>query len=165
MRRRLYCALAFALLFSACLAAQNVFVLPPASSSNVAVFSADPFAQTAVLNVTSSGILVLAAPNNKFYIISNVGNGNPTVAAVTQNADGTFSAVKNVSSFIGALAAAISPNGRWLTNTRTTRTVSGPSGRARGACSSASPRTGTGALARRTSSQQPAKTSGRKRLI
>src|SRR5260370_42605212 len=114
MRRRLNCALAFALLFSACLAAQNVFVLPPPSSSTVTVFNADPFAQTSVLNVTPSGILVLAAPNNKFYIISNIGNGSPTVAAISQNADGTFSGVKNVGSFAGALAAAISPDGRWL---------------------------------------------------
>src|ERR1051326_1379775 len=114
MTRRLYCVLAFTLLFSACLAAQNVFVLPPSSSSAVTVFSADPFSQTAVLNVTSSGIQVLAAPNNKFYIISNVGNGSPTVAAVTQNPDGSFSSVKNVGSFIGALAAQMSPDGRRL---------------------------------------------------
>src|SRR5690349_66758 len=115
MRRRLYCALAFVLLFSACLTAQNVFVLPPSSSSNVTVFSAiDPFVQTAVLNITPSGILVLAGPNNKFYIISNVGNGSPTVAAVSQNPDGTFGAIKNVGSFVGALAAAISPDGKRL---------------------------------------------------
>src|ERR1700676_2490277 len=112
--RRLYCVLAFAAMFAACLAGQNVFVLPPSSSSTVTVFGADPFSQTAAFNATSSGILVLAAPNKKYYIISNVGNGSPTVAAVTQNPDGSFSAPKNVGSFIGALAAAISPNGRWL---------------------------------------------------
>src|ERR1051325_3300295 len=110
--RRLYCAFAFALLFSLSLAAQNVFVLPSGSSTNVTVFSADPFSQSAVLNVAAAGITVLAGPNGKYYIISNVGNGNATVAVVTQNSDGTFSAVKNVASLLGALAAVMAPDGK-----------------------------------------------------
>src|SRR5579884_3059017 len=114
MRRRLYCVFVCAFVWAASLVAQNVFVLPSGTGSSVTVFGADPFTQSASLNVSPAGSFVFAGPNGKYYIVSNVGNGNPTVAAVTQNSDGSFGTVRNVGSFSGAVAADISPDGRYL---------------------------------------------------
>src|SRR5581483_599844 len=129
MRRCLPAKFAFALIAvaSAGLAAQNVFVLPASSSgsSNVAVFTADPFNAVAApinLNPNSASGYIPAAeflvpgPNNKYYIISNSsGTSNPTVVVVTQNPDGSFTAPQVVAANLaGALNAFITPDRKWL---------------------------------------------------
>ena len=129
MRRCLPTKFAFALIAMASvgLAAQDVFVLPASSSgsSNVAVFTADPFNAVAApinLNPNSASGYISAAsflvpgPNNKYYIISNSsGASNPTVVVVTQNPDGSFTAPKAVAANLaGALNAFITPDRKWL---------------------------------------------------
>src|ERR1700732_1788179 len=76
--------------------AQNVFVLPSSSSgsSNVGVFSADPFSNLGNISASPAANQVLATANGaKFYIISNSG-GNSVLAT-----DGTFSTPRVIANF------------------------------------------------------------------
>src|ERR1700730_17361691 len=75
--------------------AQNVFVLPASSSgsSNVGVFSANPFSNVGNFTADPAANLVLAtADGTKFYIISNSG-GNSILAT-----DSNFSAPRVIAS-------------------------------------------------------------------
>jgi uncharacterized protein (TIGR03437 family) len=103
---------AFLLLGTAAANAQNVFVLPSASSgsSNVGVFSANPFSNLGNIAATTSANLVLAtADGTKFYIISSSG-GNSILAT-----DSTF-ATPRVIANLGTQpnTAVLTPNGRRL---------------------------------------------------
>src|SRR6267154_2040606 len=114
MNRRLnaFALGALLLLCAAASNAQNVFVLPASSSgsSNVGVFSANPFSNVANLTANTAANLVLStADGSKFYIVSNSG-GNSILAT-----DSTFSTPRVVqSSGVQPTSALITPDGRRL---------------------------------------------------
>jgi len=114
MNRRLNAfALGALLLLSAAASnAQNVFVLPASisGSSNVGVFSANPFSNVGNINVNPAANLVLATPDGtKFYIISN--SGSNTILAT----DSTFSGIRPIASLgVQPTTALITPDGRRL---------------------------------------------------
>jgi len=114
MNRRLNAfALGALLLLSAAASnAQNVFVLPASisGSSNVGVFSANPFSNVGNLNVNPAANLVLATPDGtKFYIISNSGS-NSVIAT-----DSTFSGIRPIASLgVQPTTALITPDGKRL---------------------------------------------------
>jgi uncharacterized protein (TIGR03437 family) len=114
MNRRLNAfALGALLLLSAAASyAQNVFVLPASisGSSNVGVFSANPFSNVGNINATPAANLVLAtADGTKFYIISSSGSGSVLAT------DSTFSSARAIASFgVQPNTAVITPDGRRL---------------------------------------------------
>jgi uncharacterized protein (TIGR03437 family) len=111
MRRRL-CVSAFALplLISACVSAQNVFVLPAQSGSiTPTVFSADPFNQTAVLpGAGFASTFAFAGPGGKFYLVSNTSSGTIQVM------DSTFASLRTVANVVGVITAAMTPDAKHL---------------------------------------------------
>src|SRR5260370_7967522 len=88
MNRRLnaFALGALLLLCAAASNAQNVFVLPASSSgsSNVGVFSANPFSNVASVTANSAANLVLGTGDGaKFYIVSNSGANTILATAST----------------------------------------------------------------------------------
>jgi uncharacterized protein (TIGR03437 family) len=92
--------------------AQDVFVLPASStgSSNVGIFSADPFSNLGNIAATPAANLVLATANGtKFYIVSNSG-ANSILAT-----DSTFSTPRVIANLgVQPNSAVITPDGKRL---------------------------------------------------
>ncbi len=114
MNRRLnaFALGALLLLCAAASNAQNVFVLPASTSgsSNVGIFSANPFSNVGNTTATPAANLVLAtADGTKFYIVSNSG-ANSILAT-----DSTFSSPRVIASLgVQPTSAVITPDGRRL---------------------------------------------------
>src|SRR5229473_1919097 len=114
MNRRLnaFALGALLLLCAAASNAQNVFVLPASSSgsSNVGVFSANPFSNVANVTANSAANLVLGTGDGaKFYIVSN--SGANTILAT----DSTFSTPRVIASLgVQPTSALLTPDGKRL---------------------------------------------------
>jgi uncharacterized protein (TIGR03437 family) len=114
MNRRLnaFALGALLLLCAAASNAQNVFVLPASSSgsSNIGVFSANPFSNVAnIVANTAANLALSTADGSKFYIISN--SGSNSILATDSN----FSTPRVIASLgTQPTSALITPDGKRL---------------------------------------------------